>query len=234
MKNITALTGLALLLIGCGSKDAPYVPAVAPNPEPLMFKVGLDQNVWPFEKGRQWVYAVESTKIVNGQQVAMAPLEQTFRVTDIQNRDSGSKVTVDVFQEGKRVDSTEWLVNEKGIFQLSAGLNRLAFEPMQPMVVFPLDVGKKFNWKGVGPIPFTKYGPHTFEGEVMAQQAVDTATEVVQALPVRAHIRFKFKGINAVQETFAYFKPGVGFVRFTEVNTLGKVGNQVVLKLKNS
>lgn len=234
--NIKLVGLLALGLtagLGCNRPGSAYQPKPQPKVEVAATREGVNQNLLPLEEGNQWTYDLEITSLVKGRVQKAMPQEQTMRVTKVDKSPDAVRATIEITVGGKLVDRQTWLANSKGLYQTSVGLKSAPFEPIQPMVLFPVQTGKTFNWSGKGPLPGSQSGYSTQRNEIQGPQEVDTENGRVGALTIANSGDFTTaRGKGKMQGT-VWIAPGIGMVRtYLDVSQAGEAGH-VMLKLKS-
>ncbi len=231
--HLTALLVLASLW-GCASKPADsYTPKPVETIPPATITPGNESSVLPLDKGNQWTYDASTVIAQNGQPQPGTNFEVTWTVTASQQTPNGTVATIVTTQDGKTKGSQDWLVNSKGVYELSDGTPPLKFDPPLPVLLFPAKPDTTFKYKGGGPTGFGDMGTHESDNTILASEIVDTSMGQISTIPIESKGTVVSKGITAHNAVSVYFSPGIGIVRMRQEAVAGGKGYIVLLKLKS-
>lgn len=218
-----------LALAGCQSGGY-----TAKAPEPVVKSPDLvgksPKELFPATNGTQWVF--EATGGTQTQEV-------TFRVENSQPQGNGTRFDLAIYNgDGQKTDTTRWLVDDRGIFQLAAQ-NGVAFDPPQLVLPFPIKPQQKFKYDGRGPA-FERGNLASIKRESLVRgiEPVDAADgKTYEAVAVETASQVRHGNNNYVGGVTIWFAPNVGIVRFREtvvmVSGQQQAQRQTVLKLKS-
>ena len=229
--SIVLVSGL--LASGCGSGQGKYQPQPQKPLPPAAVKPGDEASLFPLKTGNQWTYTVESQTRI-GNQTGTGRTEMVFKVLEVTPGANGTvaKIEVKTTTRNAKSDSQIWEVNKSGIYQRSVGIPPVPFTPMQPVVMFPVEAGKKFSWKGTGLTAGGKLGASIIECRILPQQEVDGEGARYTAIGVESRGTFTIGKTKGVMGALSYWTPGVGLVRYRhEVGYENRV-EVLTLKLK--
>jgi hypothetical protein len=228
----TVLT-IAAAVCGCAKSDDGYKPKPVETIPPATITPGNETSVMPLDKGNQWTYAATTVTEANGVEGPSTNFEVTWTVTESKQTANGVRATIVTTQNGQRKDTQEWLVNSKGIYQLSDGTPTIGFKPPLPILVFPAKPDSTFHYSGTGPTGFGDSGNHVSDNTILSSQVVDTAMGQMSAIPVESVGTVTARGIKGQSKVSVYFAPGTGIVRMRQEAVAGSKGYIVLLKLKS-
>lgn len=233
MRSIAPLFFVTLFAAGCGSGGSSYKPEPVKPVGTASIKPGEEAKLFPWAVGNQWTYACETTQQVQGQTVGGA-FDLTFKITAVTPTADGERCEVEITNSTnpKAKDLQRWERNSKGIFQVAVGNPMIAYNPPQPVILFPAETGRKFTWKGSGMTPAAKQGTTTVESEILGPQQVDGATERYSAIAVSTKGTFSYGTSNGQVASTAYWQPGTGLVRYRQEVAIGNGVSLQVLRLK--
>ncbi len=224
------LLGVGVLLIaGCNRDEggASTAKKVESNVKAIDKSAGWEKRLFPFKKGNTWVYSLESTRVRNSRR-AEAKADITYQVTAV----NGDRATIEVRDQNKKlIDRQVWLSNDKGLYQVSISTKDVAYNPAQPVAIFPVTAGKSFRWTGRGVLPTGEIGTQTIETTPQPPIIVDTLAGQFEAIPFETSYTMK-GGANGSGDSTTFFAPGVGIVRYRQTNKSDLETGSLVLKLK--
>lgn len=229
MKNWIIFGASALVVAGCGSGGGgSYKPEAVKTVEPAKVAPGEEKSLYPLAVGNQWTYTLTQSGTVNGAQ-RTATSEVVFKVTATKPVGDGVQANIDVSNNGIVTEKQVWLVDSKGIFQMVGGAPATTFTPSQPQILFPPETGRKFSWKGTGPVPTEKPGvmksaPISASYEILGSQTVDTDMGPISAIAVQSSATMTVNGKQGTTPSITWWAPKIGLVRYVSAN--------VILKLK--
>ena len=221
------------LVAGCGAGQGKYQPQPQKPLPPTAVKPGDEASLFPLKTGNQWTYTVESQTRI-GNQTGTGRTEMVFKVLEVTPGANGTiaKIEVKTTTPNSKADTQFWEVNKTGIYQRSVGNPPIPFTPIQPVVMFPVDAGKKFSWKGTGLTAGGKVGTSTVDSKIMPQQEVDGEGARYTAIGVESHGTFSVGNSKGLMASLSYWSPGVGLVRYRhEVGYENRI-EVLTLKLK--
>ena len=238
-QNSAIRTALAVILLatvaaGCSSKPADaYNPKPVETVPPATITPGNETSVLPLDKGNQWTYDASTVIAQNGQPQPGSNFEVTWTVTASKQTPNGTVATIVTTQDGKTKGSQDWLVNSKGVYELSDGVPPIKFDPPLPVLLFPAKPDSTFKYTGTGPTGFGDTGTHKSANTILASEIVDTSMGQISAIPIESKGTVVSKGITAHNAVSVYFAPGIGIVRMRQEAVAGNKGYIVLLKLKS-
>lgn len=204
----------SVVALGCSGPTA-YKPKPAPPIEPVDLATITKDNLVPITLGSEWDYAFESQATTAA---GTEPREgrMRFTVTDVKAAADGQRVSFSVTQDDIEVDRQVWLINDKGIYQLSSGIKPIPYNPPQPLVFFPVKDGDKREWKGKGLCPDASPGTMRSTITVRGTQTVDTNVGQRPTVLVETAVSYQSEKSTGVQTVSTYYQPGVGIVRLKQ------------------
>lgn len=224
-----------VVVVGCGSGGGgTYQPKQVKAPEKATVVAGQEAKLFPLSKGNSWTYVGEAVQRA-GNQTRTAPFEFTLRVANVETDANGNQnADIEVVVEGRVNERQQWRVNSRGIYQLSAGNDRIPFTPPQPAILFPIDMNRTFEWQGRGMSPAGQVSNFSSSSRVLAPQEVDTDAGRFSAIPVESRGRITQGDQTGQYATTAFWVPNVGLVRFRQEVVIGNTAQIQVLRLKQS
>jgi len=229
MRIQTALPIIAIALFGCkGGGGSAYVPKPVEKITPASVKPGEEASLFPLAVGNEWTFVVEAAGADLRTRRTMSG-EVKLRVVDVQQEGDGKRATIEMLTNDKVNERQVWVVNSKGIFQIGKGAKEIQmYSTPQPVVIFPVEVGKTFSWKGLeGKVQ------RDYVSKVIGPQEVDTEEKRLSGIAIESKGNNKAGTTTEKTEGTIWLAPGIGIVRYIEM-TVGKdaiVRN--VLKLKS-
>jgi len=219
----------SLTLIGCNSQKASgYQPKPSKKAEVKPVDPGKEATLFPMAEGNQWTFEVEAAGRTD---------EITLKVISVSPMEGGIKARLEFTSGTQVIDKQAWEITSNGIFQLSAGNPEVTFSPRQTAVPFPIEVGKKFAWKGTALLPIGQAGPSSHKNEVQAWQLVDSGIGRVTALPIQTYAEFMAKvdgqDVPATMASTTYWSPEIGLVRYVQRIAVGNATSGQTLRLKS-
>lgn len=213
----------SLFLAGCRSAAPGYTPVPQANVPVVSTKVSSPEVLMPLDVGNQWSYALHTETTRVGEPIEREDTTIDFRV----EKSTGTQALLVLENEGKVVERQDWTVDARGIYQGSAGVNRVPYSPPQPLALLPLDAGRTFEWKGRGMLGNGEVAEGRASCTVRAAETVDTGRGPMSAIPVSTRTTFA-KG-NC--DNTSWYRPGIGLVRVRQTATDVKAGVQTVMIL---
>ena len=216
-----------LLLAGCRPAAPGYTPVPEAKVPVVSTKVASPEVLMPLDLGNRWSYALQASTTRGATPVSN--LEAT--VDYLVKESSGNRALLVLEQEGEVLERQDWLADARGLYQVSAGKDRVPYSTPQPLALLPLDAGRTFEWKGRGMMGNGEVSQGRANGTVRAAETVDTNLGPMSAIPVFTHTTFA-KG-NC--DNTSWYRPGVGLVRVRQTTTNATDGTQtvVILSLNN-
>ena len=232
-KNLLFLVGL-VAVAGCGKKDA-YVPAAVKKEAAVTIDKSNQTQLYPVSVGASWVYEMELSREEKGKPTQKGNFNIEYRIAKvIKESDTAQRVIFETYQEGTKKDEQEWLFNSDGIFMMSLKQDRVAYEPKQPILPFPIEQGKEFTWKGKGITPAGGRGEMDYKYKVGETQPTDTDMGTLNALFCESSGTFKNSdGSAGVIGTNTWFALGKGLVRYKQMIVVKNVRSVITLRLKS-
>ncbi|MEJ5170455.1 MAG: hypothetical protein WHU10_05660 [Fimbriimonadales bacterium] len=232
MRRIACIgTVAALVVAGCG-KSGEYQPTPAQSVQPAVVARGEERVLFPLRAGNQWVYTIEDQQR-RGNQSASRTAEAVFRVASAEPAGDGVKAVVEVTVENTVSERQTWLVDSTGIYQLAGGRAGVTYEPKQPAILFPVDTGRTFQWKGKGLMPDGTTGTGTLNNKILGPQEVDTEMGRMSAFCVETSGTFQSQRGQGRMRSMVWWAPKVGLVRWRMELSVGDFGAVQTLRLKS-
>lgn len=230
--SLIALAGItALAMVGCGRGESGYTPQPTAAVEQATIEPGNEASLFPLTVGNRWTFEQTVVAQRSDGQSANEEREVTFQVKSVNPIEGGVAAEIEIVdKDGNVVDITNWRVTSAGIYQSAAGIGaqRGTFEPPQPIIMFPLEQGKKFEYSGRGPRPIADIGNFSTVGTILGQQPVDTAMGPISAYAVEIRSTFNVtadgQSVEVRSESTTWWAPDIGLVRITQV--VGGPGGQ--------
>lgn len=170
-----------------------------------------DENIFPMEVGNEWVYDYQTFA---GTSAAAAPATLTVDVVSVKETPDGTIGELKFTLNNVVTDVQRWLVNSKGLFELSSGEKSTPFNPIQPVVMFPIVPTSVYNWTGTGQTPAGGEGNMRVKNYVAEPVMADTSMGSLPTIPIDSTTQFVLKGKPAQAKASSYFQRGVGLVRY--------------------
>ena len=225
----------AVLVAGCGSGGGgSYSPKPTKKVDAAKFTPGQEAQMFPWKVGNQWTYVLEGVRASGSNQATDAAREITYRLTTLTPSDGGETAVFEITQDGKVVDRQVWQRTAKGLFQVSISVANVAFTPMQPAVVFPIEPGAKFRWTGTGVVPPGDKGTATTNSTVIGPQEIDPERGRMSGIAIETQTQWSSGNLKGVTNSVAWWTPGYGIVRFKQTAMTNKVAVTQLLKLKSA
>ena len=228
-----AMIASVFITAGCGSKSGNYEPQPVKPVSTAAVKPGEEASLFPLKEGNQWTYSVESMTRI-GNQTGTGRTEMVFKVLKVVPTGDGVVASIEVktTTPNAKPDIQSWEVNKRGIFQRSVGNPPVPFSPMQPVMVFPLDPGRKFSWKGTGITAGGKPGTSTVNSTILPIQEVDGDSGRYSAVGVESRGTFAIGTAKGQMASLAYWSHGTGLVRYRHEVAFENRTEMLTLKLK--
>ncbi|MBS1723268.1 MAG: hypothetical protein JSS66_09985 [Armatimonadetes bacterium] len=249
-RTMTALVALfgSALVPGCnGSGPTAAAPKTkAQQPVPAATITPENQaDLYPMKEGNTWTYKASSTQTApDGSRSSEA--EITFRIKSVKDTADGKQANVEVSSDGTVTDHVNWMIDSKGISQVSAEIRdskantvkSVSYEPPSPVVPFPVTPGQFSEMDGVGPRPAAGSGPYHQTLNVLGVQEVDTESGRMSALGVETVMTYANKDLKFTTTATTFWAPKVGLVRYIqEIVATSNDGRQIsqtsILRLKS-
>jgi hypothetical protein len=231
---------LALVALGCtpGDRGAARAAAASRIP-PAKIQPGKEADLMPLKVGNQWVYAYEQiVQLANGREDVKRET-MTWSVVKATPIPGGTRAVVEVRANGKEVDRQTWRADGSGIYQEAISTKNLAYAPALPVLRFPVEANPRVKWSGRGVQPVGTVGPMDVDIQVLGSQEVDTDAGRMSAVAIESTSRFSVRARNGqstkgMAANTAWYRPGVGLVRYRSEVAVGGVLGVTVLKLKST
>jgi hypothetical protein len=234
MKTQSLLIVVGVTIFGCGkptppANTKPAVPAV-------QISAQNQQSLFPFVEGNSWTFAIDlATEAPNKPRQSLTG-EIQYKVDKVsKSADGSTRATISVTQNGKKQDEQEWSSESTGIYQISMKASKVAFNPKQPVIRFPVKDQEDFRWEGSGITPIGRPGVmrYAFKNDGI-QANVDTDMGTMSALFMQTGGTFKSNdGIGGQVVVNSWFSPGVGLIRYRQVIGVKGVNSSITLRLKS-
>jgi hypothetical protein len=227
-RSLIFLVPLAMAL-GC-SQPKGYTPKAVPPVEEVTLASATPQNLFGLQPNREWIYEVETVTVQSGRRNTERG-EVKLIVTGVRDVAEGKRYTIEVRRDMTTVDRQNWLVTAKGIYQTTGTTKDVVLQPMQPIVQFPLEVGKRFIWRGQGPTPIGTVGRNDAETVCLGPQIADTGVGRQGSIAFEQRATFRAGNVQGLQVAYTWYKPDLGIVRNKQ--TVGFAnGTQVITTLR--
>jgi hypothetical protein len=220
-------------LTGCGKSGTSVEPKASKPLEPAKVAPGQERQLFPLVVGNQWVY--ESHLVAQGgNRMQEQDAIVTIKVQSVTDDAGKTKAIVEATNDqDDSKDRQVWIVDNTGIYQSSVGRKPIFFEPLQPVVKFPVQQGDKFTWKGKGYRPLGSPGSYTAESVVLASEEVDTGLGKMSAIPVESVANYRWQNRDVQVRSTAWWVPKIGFVRYVVTVSFPEGGYRRTLRLKS-
>lgn len=234
-----AVLALGVGLTGCNkATSSSYTPKPTKKVDPIQLKPGEEATIFPVAVGNTWNYTSE-TAVQSARGSGTTKSELTFRIKKIEETPNGKKVTIEIINDGQTRENQIWLINQKGIYQLTSGPNAVQFNPPQPVIVWPLNPGAKFNWSGTGKVPSGSGGQSKSTNTVRSPEEIDTDMGRMSALPIESRTDGTSvdpktnKSTKVSSYNLTWWVPKIGIVRYRQELATEGINAVQILKLKN-
>lgn len=233
MKLPISVVIVASVAIGCkgggSSGGSAYVPTPPPKIEPASVKAGEEATLFPITVGNAWTYSA-TTSVRTKQGSRQGTKDATFKVTKVEDVAGGKRATLELLMDGKAVDKQVWLVNAKGVYQVSVGIAkpRLFSTPI-PAITFPIETGSKFSWQGGD-----GKAKMAYNNEVTGAEEVDTEMKRMSAIAVDSKGTSVTGVTTEKTDRTIWFAPGIGIVRIRESTSSPVGASELLLSLKST
>lgn len=221
------------VLAGCGGEDkkaAGSKPAV--KVEQASVAPGEEANLFPLTVGNQWVYDVE-TVLQTQRGTQSSKQVATFKVERVEPVSGGKRALISVTNDGKIVESSWWIVTNKGIYQATSGNPAVPFTPPQTILPFPITAGQKFTWNGTGKRNVGPSGPMKVESKVLGPMEIDTGAGRMSGIAVESKSRWTVNKVAYNTVSTVWWVPKVGIGRFAQAIATTGAATSVMLRLKS-
>ncbi len=229
MKLPISVVIIASVAVGCsGGSGGGYVPTPVPKIEPIKVQTGQEASLFPLATGNSWTYSA-TTVARAANQTQQGTKDAIFKVTKVEDISGGKRATLELTIDDKVVDRQVWIVNSKGIYQVSvSGQRPRTFSTPIPAVTFPVEAGKKFSWSGSD-----GKAKMSYDSEIVGIGEVDTEMKRMSAVSIDAKGSSTTNNVTEKTERTIWFVPGIGIVRIRE-STAGKnAASELLLSLKS-
>ncbi len=234
---------LALCLASCGKKEESAPVTKVAEPAPVEITKDNQRFLIPLTTGNTWTYDLEINATSQGQpaRVTKAELKYTVNNTVAEGVD-GTKAILFVERDGEKTDEQVWFRDGSGIYQLALTMNRIPYEPKQPLIKFPVVADAELKWEGKGLTPAGTPGKIFSTYTTGAVEQVDTGAGPFNALAVRSESTFITKGkdqtgkefdVQGQAESATWYAPNVGIVRYRQTMELPGARTVITLRLRN-
>lgn len=224
---------VTVALVGCGKSGASSEPKASKPLEPAKVQPGEELQIFPLVPGNQWVY--ESSLVAQGgNRIQEQQAVVTLKVKSLKSEGGQTKAIVEATNDQDDTKEVQvWVTDQTGIYQSSVGRDPVFFQPMQPVLKFPIEQGQKFTWKGRGYRPVGGPGNYTAESVVLASEEVDTGLGTMSAIPVETVSKYRWQNRDVQVKSTAWWVPKIGFVRYAIIVSFPEGGYQRTLRLKS-
>ncbi len=240
MKHSLLILGLASLAIlsGCGDSKSTYKPVEAKTIEPASVAAGQEGTLFPMTVGNTWRYDVSMAQLMPNGQTSSQKADFVLEVkkADPTADGSGVRSEIDVSRGEVLQDHQTWRLDKTGIYQEEIGLETKKKFENQPAMVFPIEIGKPFEWSGTAPGPDGKSRPMKTTVECKGIEEVDSMIGTVSAYRVETIQRFKSDPDKKTGKTadiealsVVYWAPKIGLVRQRQEVKMGTITLQTQL-----
>lgn len=232
-----AILAAALAAVGCGSSGGSYTPKPVETTKAEEIGAGDGPSLFPATVGNKWTYEVETAE-TSPTGTQQRTDEISFSVAKVDKVGNRTLVTLHTAINGEARDPQQWSLDSRGLFQEWLGTPANKFNPAQPHLLFPLQPGKNFSWKGTGPTAVGGSGNQTLNGTMYATQMVDTAMGRFSAISVYSEGNFTSKAQNRTIQgqlrTTTYWAKNIGLVRYRQdaVFSSGNAAGRVIQTLR--
>ncbi len=228
---------VSIICVGCGSGSGNYTPK--PVTPIVVEKITNEDGklLFPAKVGNKWTYDIESQQSVAGQ-ISESNETLVFEIVGIKPVGTGIEITMKSTIGADKTDTQTWLLDERGLFQVTVASKGTAYTPPQPTFLFPIQPGENFTWKGEGPTILGTNGKQSYKGTMYEPQLVDTKMGTMTGVGIEANGTFSEANVKEGKvKIVSYWAKNVGLIRyrqdsvFTTDKGVGVVGaNVLVLK----
>ncbi len=211
---------LAICFLGCNSKTKAIEES---RKEKESKKVDWTQY-YPLEKGNMWVYGVKAGSNTN--------LNKYFIIVSGKENVNGTECFVceggiyKKSEDKRKIAQWEYYtISDEGLFAVKRAYRNKTlftnFNPPEPMLKFPLEKGKKWEWQG----QIFKNTSGKFSFEVIGEEEVITPAGTFKA------IRVDMKGTasdGSSVESSKWYVEGVGVVKEESTTAVGHIVAELV------
>jgi hypothetical protein len=241
-----ALGYLAVVLaVGGCARQAPTPP---PEPEPTppprssawLDAPPEDAPLIPLVEGNRWLYDGEYVLTSDaGQTSTEGKMDILWEVTAVRGITGGRMPGIDaditMSRDGEVVDKQVWRLTGNGLFQMSGGLDApVKFDPPSLMMPVPPNAGERLTYQGTGLTLAGLPGTIEAEGFVKEPQRTETPLAPISATAVESRGEFVAAGKRGTAITEAWFRPGLGVVRYRSELIFEGQNVQTTLRLKST
>lgn len=213
MRYLACLVVLAALAGGCGNKKTTYTPTEPKPIEPANVPAGQEAILFPMAVGNSWRYDVSMTQLTAAGAVPQKA-DYVLEVKEVTDIEGGKRAKLEVKRGDVLQDRQTWRIDKTGIYQEELGLEQPRKSDGQPAFVFPIEIGKPYEWSGTAPAPGGTIRPLQATVETKGVEEVDALIGTVSAYRVETTQRFKDdKGNDIVALSVVYWAPNIGIVR---------------------
>lgn len=224
--SILAISLVVFIALSAG-KGGAYVPKPVTVVAEVQIKAGEERSIMPLQAGNQWVYVME---------IGNQRREITIEVVSVDPTGDTTLAVVKVTDGQSDPQLNTWRVDSTGVYQVTAR-NDIPYEPAQLLVPFPIEDGREFTFEGTGPLPVAGEGSYKTVGKVLGPQEIDTAmggtAGRMSAIAVQSITTWETDEGKNISRAWAWWVPGIGFVRQKQEFLTPAGSGSVLLKLKS-
>lgn len=233
---LSFLSVCAVSLVGCGGKKE-ETPVQTKKPEPKKMNLSADnqQTLYPLTEGTSWVYnmSIERQMANNAPEQGEGTLEYRV-VKSVKESATATRATVELYRNETLEDTQEWYKDNSGVYQVSVGKEKKAYNPPQIIVKFPVKDQEEYDWKGTGTTPLAKQGELKYHFKCEGFQNADTDMGPMNSVFVSCSGTFKTgSGDEGIIATNSWFAQDVGLIRYRQLVKIKGGQSTITLRLKS-
>lgn len=232
MKLILPIAITTLALVGCNSSQptGEYKPKKEDQIPKAQVAPGQEAELFPVAVGNSWRYKMQRLQ-VNGGQRTGNPDDFRWEVRKIEDlpNDQGKRIYLETIKKDVVTEKQQWLLQKGGLFLEASGQGEMfACTPPEPIIIFPVELGKETTYEGKVASPFTTkdeatgkttrlMGTAKTKTTTSGPEEVDTDMGRLSAFKVESSGTIDAgPGKVATVQVTMFFAPKVGLVRMRQ------------------
>lgn len=228
-----AVLPLLALAASCGP-SADSAAKKGPETKVIANTAGKPEDLFPFEKGNSWTYTVRRVQRTT-KEGRQGEGETTLKVREVREHALGKEAVLDVYEEGKKVSSVNFVVGPKGVYQtaLSGPNLDIKYNPAFPLLLWPIESGEETKWSGTGlRAADGKLGPIDAVITTKGEAELDTPAGRMKAFRADNVQTYKINGKEFQTRQSVWFSPKIGLVRTLDGFISAEEVRETDMKLK--
>ncbi len=224
------LLALAIIAATAGCSSTGYTPVPPKEVPKADVAAGKEATLWPLAVGNQWVYSVTIAGAQGSQE-----REITFKVVDSRKEGDRTYATIETTDGTKHLDTSEWAVDSKGIYQVSSGDKKLQYTPPQMIAKFPVKSGESFKQSVTGPTSVTGQTvvPQDVVTECLGMEQIDTDQGRLEGAAYRSQTTFTYQNVQVMTQATVWFVPNIGLARLVQETRAKNAATKEIFRLKS-